>query len=279
MNIPPFANSAPGQEMFAAKTADPVLTPCGGSGFRTMFPDVQKRDKIGCRVLKKRMQPIHFRLLPGRPFPRVLHAERSRDHQNFRQATLFFRLEDHSGDSRIDRKPCHHPTAFRQNPRRDLAPCVIGFAFNRLQFLQGVDAVAYAFGQWAVDKREVADISKSEGEHSQHDAREVRTENLRSRVKRSAEILLLRVQPYAGTVLHPSATPFTLIGAAAGDPLHRESHGSGTGIVLRDAGQSGVHYIADPGNRQGCLRDVGGHHDFPQRHRMKNPLLLETGEA
>ena len=68
---------------------------------------------------------------------------------------------------------------------------------------------------------------------------------------------LLTVEPDAQTRPHATATAPALFATGLRNALHAQAGGSAFRVVARDAGQAGVDHIADAGNRDGRLGDIG----------------------
>ena len=92
-------------------------------------------------------------------------------------------------------------------------------------------------------------------------------------------VVFLRVESVAGTVLNPSAAPFTLIRAGSGDRLNRQALGVRVGAVAADPGQTGINHEADARHSQGGFGDIGREDDPSSRTGSEDALLVRIGQS
>ena len=85
--------------------------------------------------------------------------------------------------------------------------------------------------------------------------------------------VLFRVKPQTDPVADPAATALALQGAAPGNAAYGQGGHPGTGVVIWNAGQTGIDHIANARHGQGCFGDVGGHDDFPAPVLFKDAFL------
>ena len=88
------------------------------------------------------------------------------------------------------------------------------------------------------------------------------------------EKVLLRVEANAHPVLDPPTASLPLTSAALGDRFDGQALRVGAGIVARQTCQARIDDVADAGDGQGSLGDVGGQHYAPAVPRSKYALLL-----
>ncbi len=78
--------------------------------------------------------------------------------------------------------------------------------------------------------------------------------------------------------LHAAGAAFALVGAALRDRLDRQALGARARIVTADARQPGINHIADAGNGQRRLGDVGRDDDLAARGGREDALLIARAE-
>ena len=96
--------------------------------------------------------------------------------------------------------------------------------------------------------------------------------------------VLFRVQPDADAVGDAAAAALALVGAGLRDGLDGEALDLGAQAVAGDAGGARVDDVADAGDGERGLRDVGGEHDAAVAHgpaggELEDAVLFGGGQA
>ncbi len=191
-------------------------------------------------------------LLQG-PLARVLDGQGAGDDEHFTQAVLPFGGEDHAADARV------HGQAGEAPPEGGEA----ALGVHRPQFEEGVVGVLDGTRVGGVEEGEVVHRAEAQGVHAQDHGGEVGAQDLRVGVRRAGEVVVLRVEADAHPGAEAAATPLALVGAGPGDGFDGQALDLGAGAVAADAGVAGVHHVADAGDGEGGLGDVGGEDDAP----------------
>ena len=237
-------------------------------------PQVEPGEEVGGLVLEPGVQLVGLRLLLGvvlpRPLPRVLEGERGRDDDDVAYAAQPLGLEHHPRQPRVDRQSGQAPAQLRQP-----------LPAHRAELLQQL----YAGGDVApvrrLHEREPGDVTEPEGGHLQDDAGQVGPQDLRVGELGPPEIVLLGVEPDRDARLDPPRTSRPLVRGGLRDRLDGQALHLGACGVARDAGDTGVDDVLDPGDRQRGLGDVGREHDPAAGVGREDAVLVggrESGE-
>ena len=157
-----------------------------------------------------------------------------------------------------------------RQPREVVAePRECALFIQRAEFLKQGVAVGDGGGRGRLDERKRLDVAQVERLHAQNDLGEVGALDLRLRERRARIEILLRVEPDANACLHAARAAFALVGAALRNRLDRQALGARARVVTADARQPGINHIADAGNGQRRLGDVGRDDDLAARGRAR----------
>ena len=87
-------------------------------------------------------------------------------------------------------------------------------------------------------------------------------------------IILLGIEADADAGAGPAAASFALIAARPRDLADRQADGLGPGVIGGNPRQAGIDDIADAGNRDRGLGDIGGDDDLALAERLEDPFLV-----
>ena len=150
---------------------------------------------------------------------------------------------------------------------------------ERAQLLQQQHAVADLAAVGRVREREALDLAEPERRHLQDHAGEARAQDLGVREPRALGEVLLGVQADADAVAEAPAAALALVGRGLrdrfdGQPLHLQAR-----AVAGDPRGAGIDHVADAGDGERRLGDVGGEHDAAPAVALEDALLLAGGQA
>ena len=222
-------------------------------------PYVEDGNKIGSGVYEGFMHTVS-RLLPVEgSLAGILNGQRGGDNEYLIGASLLLRLHDHPGDPGIDREARHHLPL----PCEDEFPFTILLPLpDRFQFFEDRKAVPDDLGTGGIDEWKGGNRVHPEGNHPQDYLRQIGAQDFGRRKAETTLIILLRIETHADALLHPSAAPLSLVGAALCDGLYGESLCPRPRVVFGDSRQSRIDDIANAGHGDRCLCNVGGDNDL-----------------
>ena len=116
------------------------------------------------------VQPVGLVTVVGGALPDVLDRQKGRDHQNLAQAATLICLDQHPGQSGVDRQFCELVTNGGQPHRRPRLECT--------QFLQQPDAVPDLGGVRGLDEGEAGDVAQPGLRHLQDHRGQVGAQDL-----------------------------------------------------------------------------------------------------
>ncbi len=233
------------------------------------LPEIPEKQKIRFLVLERLMGLVGLLLFIAGPFARVLHRQGGDDHQHFAQHFFLGAGHHHARQGGIQRET-RQLTAERGDP---------ALLVERAELFQQAIAVPYQATVRRFDKGEVLHRAQLQVGHAQNHRAQIGALDFRVGERRPVVEIVLVVEPVGDAGHDPAAAPGALVGAGAGDRLHRQTLHLGVHAVAADAGGTGVDHIADARHRQRGFRHVGAQHHAPPTVAGKHPLLLRGIEA
>ena len=246
VQVLPLADAQVVEELGAAQAAErragQLALPLG-----EVVPERHEGQEVGLGLGEAAVRGVGGLLVVRRALARVLDGQRGGDDEDLAGAALLARLDDHPGDARVDGQAGHLAAG--------LGEAVV---LDGVQLFEELDAVGDRARVRRVDERELADVAEPRGGHLQDDAGEVRALDLRVGELGTALEVLLRVQPDADAVGDAAAAALALVGARLRDRLDGQPLHLGAQAVAADAGGARVDHVADAGDGERGLGDVGG---------------------
>ena len=263
------------QELVAQQPAVPAARQ-GAAAAAQVAPQREQREDVGALPGEAGVRGVGLRPRVHRPLARVRDAQPRRRRRGRRRARRASAAASTMRATRgsTGRRARRRPSGVRR------APCPEGVAAGRLVDLQRPELGEHgepvgdraALGR--VEEREVLDAAEAERGHLQHDRGEVGALHLRLGLLGAAVVVGLRVQPDRDAVGHPAAAPGPLAGGRLADGLDGQPLDLRPAVPPADAGGPAVDDVADAGDRQRRLGDVGRQHDAPCPARRHDTLLL-----
>ncbi len=237
-------------------------------------PQLEVGGEVGGWVGEAGVHRVGGLLLVGGPLARVLDGQGRDDHEHLGEAALPVGLEQDAGVARVDGQLGQAATVGGQPLAR------VGLVgVDRADLVQQGEAVGDAAPVRRVDEREGLDVAEPERRHLQDHRREARPQDLRLRELRPGEEVVLGVEPDADAVGDATAAALALVRRRLRDLLDRQPLHLGAGAVAGDAGGAGVDDVADAGDGQRRLGDVGRQHYPTPSRRLEDLGLLGRGQA
>ena len=270
VQVLPFADAQEVQELGAQLLAEPAA----GQRFPALGdvpPQVEVAQEIRAVGGEAGVLLVGGLALFDGPLARVLHRQRGRDHQHLAQAAGAVGLDEHAAEAGVDRQGGQGPADGAQRG-----------AVERAQLVQEREAVVHRAGVGRVDERERGDLAEVERDHLQHDPGEVGAQDLRVGEGGAGVEVVLGVEADADAVGDAAAAARPLVRAGLADLLDRQPLDLQPPRVAGDAREAGVDHVADAGDGQRGLGDVGGEHDPAAQRglpRREHALLLGRGLA
>ena len=227
-------------------------------------PELEEAEEVRLLVGELLLRLVGGLRALERPLARVLHRQRSGDHQHFGEASLLFCREYHPADPRIDRKPRELAPDLRQ-----VVPLV-----HCPELREERVAVGDRPRRGGIDERELLDRDEPERLHPQDHRRERRAEHLRLGERRTPAEVLLVVEADADPGGDPPAAARPLLRRGLADPLDLELLDLAAVAVPLDPREAGVDDEADAGHRERGLRHVRRQHDAAPGVSLEDALLL-----
>ena len=232
-------------------------------------PEFEVAQEVRVRVLELLMSFVGGLLLVDRTIARVLLFEPGGDDEHLGQTVLVVTGEDDSPDSRINRHAAELET--------DLGEFVL--LVDRSEFEECAIAVIDRAGLRGFQERKIFDRAELERLRLQDDRGQIRALNLgRSEGLAGVEVFL-RIQPDANARPDSTAAPGSLTGRGLRDGLDRQALHPRAGRVPTDPRRAGINDVADAGDGQRGLGDVGRDHDATLRMRLEDAVLVFVREA
>ena len=236
---------------------------------RIPVPQLQVRQEVRALVEERAMGLVGRVALVRRPVARVLDRQSAREHQHLRHAVVVARGDDHPCDARIERQASELITDRRQRVR----------IVERAELVEQLVAVRDRARLRRLDERKVLDLAERERLHPEDHRRERRTQDLGFGERRPRVERHLVVEPDADARGDPTATPRALVRGRPADRLGPQLLHLVAIAVALDAGQAGIDHVADAGDRQRRLRDVGRQHDATRVGRLEHAFLFLGRQA
>ena len=233
------------------------------------LPEIPEKQKIRFLVLERLVGLVGLLLFIAGAFARVLHRQGGDDHQHFAQHFFLGAGRHHPRQGGIQRK-ARQLTAERGDP---------ALLVERAELFQQAIAVPYQATVRRFYKGEVLHRAQLQVGHAQNHRAQIGALDFRIGERRPIVEIVLVVEPVGDAGHDPAAAPGALVGAGAGDRLHRQTLHLGVHAVAADAGGTGVDHIADARHGQRGFRHVGAQHHAPPAVAGKHPLLLRGAQA
>ena len=269
MHVAPLAQAQPGHEPRAARIDQRAMRLLARELGLEELPQRDQRKEIRALVAKAQVRLVGGLLLLERPLARIGHRQRARDHEHLREAAALPALEDHPADARIHRQARELPAERRQR----------ALVADGAELLQQLVAVGDRARQRRLEKGKLLDRTDVQRRHAQDHRRERRAQDLRVRIGRTRGEIRLGEETHAHARGHASATARALVGGGLRDLLDLQERGLVAHRVALDARKARVDHVADAGNGERGLGDVGREHDAPATARREHALLLRRREA
>ena len=178
------------------------------------------------------------------------------------------RGDDHPADARIDRQPRELAPERRQRAR----------LVDRAQLLQQLETIGDRARRRRLDERKRVDRRETERRHAQDHRRERAPQDLGVGVRRPRGKVVLAVQPHADALRDAAAATRALRRRRLRDLLDLEQRRLVAQRVALDAREARVDHVADAGNGERGLGDVGREHDPAPARGREHALLLGDRE-
>ena len=245
-------------------------------------PQVEPGEEVARLVLEAGVLLVGLRPLLLGTLARVLDGQGGGDDEDVAQAAEALGLEDHPAEPRVDREPGQAatdvgeadalPPLLDRRGRCDRRP-------DRAELLEEVGAGLDVAAVGRLDEREAGDVTEPEGGHLEDDAGEVGAQDLRVGELRARLEVLLGVEPDRDALRDAAAAPGPLVGGGLADRLDRQPLHLGAHRVAADPRDAGVDDVADAGDGQRRLGDVGGEHDAAHDRGVAGEDLVLVGGA
>ena len=235
-------------------------------------PQVDPGEQVRALGLEPGVQLVGLRALLGRSLARVLERHRRDDDEDLADTAEAVGLEDHPAQARVDRQPRQAAAGVGEGV------LAVAAGAQGTELLEQLEAGADVAAVRRLDEREAGDVAEAERAHLQDDAGQVGAQDLGVGELRSAEEVLLGVEPDADARPHAAAATGALVGRGLADGLDGQPLHLGAQGVAADAGDAGVDDVPDAGDRQRRLGDVGGQHHAAPGVRREDAVLLGGGE-
>ena len=213
-------------------------------------------------------------LLLQRALAGVLDRQDRDDDEHVEEAPKPVGFDDHPRQARVHGQEGNGLPVCREPPPR-VGPLPL---FEGSQLLQQPHPVGDVPIVGRVDERERGHLAQPEGGHLEDDRGEVGPQDLGVGEVRPSLEVLFGVEPDADPVGQAPAPPGALAGAGLGDRLDRQPLHLGPLAVARDPGRARVDDVADAGDGQRGLGDVGGQDHPAALMAGEDPMLVGRRE-